>query len=113
MTSVVSSVLGAALLLTGASAAMAQSAPPPVANQPAQTDASAATAASTNAPVAYQSVQTSVSTAIPASTSAPAAAQTSKVNHLILCDNTDAYGGHGPNTLWGTRAFWEGQSDGQ
>jgi hypothetical protein len=30
--------------------------------------------------------------------------------HTPLCDRTDAYGGHAPASLWGTRAFWEDQT---
>jgi hypothetical protein len=114
MSSVVRSVLGAALLLTGASAAMAQSDNPAVAEQAVQNDASTQTAASNNAPVVEQTVQTSASTVAAASDGAPIAEQSTKIHHAgIWCDNTDAYGGHGPNTLWGIRAFWDTQGTNQ
>ena len=93
MNSVVRSVLGAALLLTGASAAMA---------------------ASDNAPAANQTVQTSAPTALaaaPAAATAPIAApvadQSKKTHRAGVFDNTDPYGGHDPNSTKGTRAFWE------
>ena len=108
MSSVVHSVLGAALLLTGASAAMAQTANPPVANQPAPAAASTAVVASNNAPVANQTVQTGASAAIAAPTAAaPIAAQPQKPASRDISDRADLYNGHGPNSLSGTRAFWE------
>lgn len=96
MSSFVHSVLGAALLLTGASAAMAQSATAPVANQPVQTAAATAVAA----PIAYQPVQASA----PAPT--PVVAQLQKPVPTVS-DKSDPYGGHDPNSTAGTRAFWE------
>ena len=111
MSSVVRSVLGAALLLTGAPAAMAQSYDPAVAEQPVQTDASTETAASNNAPAAEQTDQTSASTVVAAADSTPVPEQSKKIHHAgIWCDNTDPYGGHGSNTLWGIRAFWDSQA---
>ncbi len=111
MSSVVRSVLGAALLLTGASPAMAQSYSPSVDEQPVQADASTETAASNNAPAAEQTDQTSASTVAAAADSTPIPEQSKKIHHAgIWCDNTDPYGGHGPNTLWGVRAFWDSQS---
>jgi hypothetical protein len=93
MSSIVRSVLGAALLLTGASTAMAQSANPAGANQPVQTTASTA--------------QTGASTATASSTgTAPAADQSQKKNPNIG-NNEDRYGGHDPNSLAGARAFWD------
>ena len=86
MSSVIRSVLGAALLLTGASAAMAQSANPPLANQTVQTNT--ATVASNNAPLAAQP-------------------QKPKAN---IADKSDTYGGYDPNSLAGARAFWQGQN---
>jgi|EndMetStandDraft_3_1072993.scaffolds.fasta_scaffold780443_1 hypothetical protein len=88
MSSVTRSVLGAALLLTGASAAMAQSANPPLANQTVQTNTSTATVASNNAPLAAQP-------------------QKPKAN---IADKSDTYGGYDPNSLAGARAFWQGQN---
>ena len=113
MRSVVRPVLGAALLLTGASAAMAQSGNPPVAYQSAQAGASttALAAAPSSTPVAYQPVQAGVSTPIAASNDAAIAGQSPKPKSSGLCDRADAYGGHGPSTHWGTRAFWDGQSN--
>jgi hypothetical protein len=99
MSSVVRSVLGAALLLTGASAAMAQSANPPVANKSLQTGASTATAAPNNAPVANQTVQTAASAATAASNNAPKSRST-------VTDNSDPYGGNDPNSTAGARAFF-------
>jgi hypothetical protein len=92
MSSVVRTVLGAALLLTGASAAMAQSATPPATNQAVQTGASTAIVAST--------------TPTAASTSAPIVEQPQKPKTKVS-DNTDVHGGHDPNSLAGARAFWE------
>jgi hypothetical protein len=106
MTLVVRFVLGAALLLTGASAAMAASDTPPAANQSLQTSASTATAASNNAPVAYQSVQTGTSAAIAASNNAPIADQSQKSHHSSFSDNNDPYGGNDPNSTAGIRAFF-------
>jgi hypothetical protein len=100
MSSVVRSVLGAALLLTGASAAMAASATPPAATQPVPAAPATATAAPTNAPVVYQSVQTA------ASNNAPVAAQPQKSHHQDVTDNNDPYGGHDPNSTAGMRTFF-------
>jgi hypothetical protein len=114
MSSVVRSVLGAALLVTGASAAMAQSANQTALNQPLPAGAysaapasgySAAPAASNNAaPGAYATVAA-------ANTGAPVVEQSTPKPHSNLCDNTDRYGGHGPETRWGTRAFWDSQGN--
>jgi hypothetical protein len=89
MSSVVRSVLGAALILTSATAAMAQSATAPVANQTVQTGASTATVATNNAPIVNQ---------------AP------KPANKIVADQADTHGGHDPNSLAGVRAFWQGQN---
>jgi len=87
MGSVVRFALGAALLLTGAPAAMAQYATPPAANQYVQANASTQVAAPNNIPIVEQSP---------------------KVHRGGLwCDNTDPYGGHGAKTHWGIRAFWD------
>lgn len=110
MESIVRSALGAAFLLTGASTVMAASDTPTAGDQAAQTSASTTVAASDNVAVADQTVQTAASTAIPANSS-PLEAQSRKARHAVLCDNTDAYGGHGPKTLWGKRAFWELQQN--
>jgi len=104
MTSVVRSVLGAALLLTSASAVMAQSTPARVANQqPAQAGATTATAGSNNAATANQPVQ--------AAGTATAAANAAPIKpHSTVTDKSDQYGGHDPNSLAGTRAFWQAQN---
>ncbi len=102
MSSVIRSVLGAALLLTGASAAMAASENPRVADQSGKTGASTATAA---APVAGQPVQTGASTATTASTNAPAD-QPQKTHRSTVSDNNDPYGGNDPNSAAGARAFF-------
>jgi hypothetical protein len=107
MSSVVRPLLGAALLMTGASAVMAQSANPPVAYQAVQTSAPA-TPGST--PVAYQSPGAGASTPIAAANSTPISEAPKK--HSSICDNTDRYGGHEPSSHWGTRAFWDGQGNG-
>lgn len=99
MSSVVRTVLGAALILTSASAAMAASDAPP-AQEPVQTAAASDTA------VAEGTVQTSTSTDAAAASSAPVLAQSSKP-HSPLCDNSDEHGGHGASTRWGLRAYWD------
>lgn len=104
MTSVIRSVLGAALLLTGASAAMAASDNPPVAGQPLKTGTSTATVATNNAPVANPSVQAGASTATAASKNAPAADP--KPHRSSVSDNNDPYGGNDPNSSAGARAFF-------
>jgi hypothetical protein len=86
MSSVIRSVLGAALLLTGASTAIAQNAP--AAGQPVQT---AATTTAATAPAA----------------TAPAAAQQPSKPRPGVTDNSDPYGGHDPNSAAGIRAFFE------
>jgi hypothetical protein len=132
MSSIGRFVLGAALLLTGASAAIAASDKPLVAYQSVQTGASTATAASNNAPiiaaqsvqtgastataapnnapVAYQSAQTGASIATTASNNAPSAAQSHNSHDSNVADKTDRYGGYDPNSTAGVRAFWEGQN---
>ena len=107
MSSLVRSVLGAALLLTGASAAMAASGTP-VAAQSAQTGAPTATAAPNNAPVTNQTVQTGASTTVAAS-NAPIADKPQKSRGSSLSDNSDPYGGHDPNSTAGARAFFTPQ----
>lgn len=112
MSSVIRSVIGAAFILTGASAAMAASDTPAVQEQAVQTSASADAAApadaaaSNDAPAAEQAVQASSSATVVAAVSTPVVAQSSKP-HSTLCDNSDEHGGHGPNTHWGVRAFWD------
>jgi hypothetical protein len=106
MSSVVHSVIGAALLLTGATAAMAQSANPPVANQPVQTGATAPRVASNNAPAANQPVQTGTAPAKAALNNAAAAGQVRKPHDSTITDNNDPYGGHDPNSSAGARAFF-------
>ena len=95
MSPVVRTVLGAALLLTSASTAMAQSANPPVANQPVQAGAATATP------------QTGTATAAVAANAATAG-QASR--NSDVADNRDSYGGHDPNSTAGTRAFWESRN---
>ena len=82
MGTVVRSVLGAALLLTGASAVMAASGNPPVAGQPVQAGAATTTAA------------------------APVAAQPKKPHNSNITDNAAPFGGHDPNSPEGVRAFF-------
>ena len=106
MSSLVRSVLGAALLLTGASAAMAASGTP-VAAQAAPAGASTATPASNNAPAANQPVQAGASTTA-ATNNAPAAAQPQK-KKPAFADNSDPYGGNDPNSTAGVRAFFTPQ----
>jgi hypothetical protein len=103
MSSVVRTVLGAALLLTGSSAAMAQSDSAPAGYQSAQTSTSATVVAANSAPAADQSGQTGAYSAI--------ANQSPKPHNSGLCDKSDLYGGHSPASHWGTRAFWDGQSN--
>ena len=111
MSSVVRSVLGAALFLTGASAAMAASDTPPDAYQSGQAGASTAVVASNSTTAAYQPSQPGAYTAVAASSSAPLADQSAKPLNSGLCDKADLYGGHAPASHWGTRAFWDGQSN--
>ena len=106
MSSFVHSVLGAALLLAGASAAMAASETPPLAGQPAQASAATATTASTNAPVAGQPAQTGAVTTTAATAAAPVVAQAPKPHHPSVPDNNDPYGGNDPNSVAGVRAFF-------
>lgn len=86
------SVLGAAMLLTGVSTAMAQSASPSA---------------------AYQSSQTSASQPAPAPTSAPTAYgyEAPKSKPVILSDREDLHGGFDPSSTRGARAFWEGRQN--
>lgn len=91
MSSAVRSVIGAAVLLTGTSAAMA---------------------ASETTPAENQYIQTNASTAQVEANSTPTQNQSRKVNHAgVWCDNTDPYGRHGSNTLWGIRSFWDYQTE--
>lgn len=105
MSSVVRSVLGAALLVTGASAAMAASEKPPVADQSRQTGASTAIAASNNGPVANQPIQAGASAAAAAPNNAPVADQLQKRRSTVT-DNNDPYGGNDPNSPAAARAFF-------
>ena len=84
----VRSALAAALLLTGASAAMAASDAPGTANQTVQTSAPATATAS----------------------SAPVASQADKPRPTGFSDKADAYGGHAPESQQGVRAFWQNQN---
>jgi hypothetical protein len=102
MTSVVRSVFGAALLLTGASAAMAASGTAPVAGQSVQTGASTATTASNTVAVTTQPGTTTTANNAPiADPAAP------KTHRSAVADKEDPYGGHDPNSSFGIRAFWE------
>lgn len=108
MTSVVRSFLGAALLLTGASAAMAAS-DTPVAGQARQTGTPTAIVVSNNAPVVNQPVQTTASTTLAAPKTAAVAAPIAdqpKKPRTTFSDNNDPYGGFDPNSLAGTRTFF-------
>ena len=96
MSSIARSVLGAAFLLTGASAAMAQSAYPP-AGQPAQAGAYAAPAGQPAPAGAYATAPAPV-----------VVSQAPKPTNIQ--DNSDLYGGHDPNSKQGTQAFWDNQS---
>jgi hypothetical protein len=89
MSSIVRSVLGATFLLTGASAAMAQSAYAPAPSQPAQTSAAPATTAPVNTPIAEQQA---------------------KPNPAVA-DKADLHGGHDSKSPAGARAFWDTQSN--
>jgi hypothetical protein len=106
MKTAVRSIVGAALLLTGASAAMAASGNQPVAGQSVQTGTTTATAASNNVAIAGQPGQTGASA--PSNTAA-VAGQPQKSNRSGVSDNNDPYGGHDPNSPAGTRAFFEPQ----
>ena len=98
MSSVGRTILGAAFLLTGASAAMAQSANSQVAYQSPQAGTSAA-------PVAYATTGTTASTA-------PAAGQYQKPPpvSVSVADREDTYGGNSKESLSGTRAFWDSRN---
>lgn len=102
MSSITRSVLGAALLLTSASAAMAQSATGPVVAY--QGAATTTTAAPTNAPVANNAP---VAGQVTTYNSAPVVAQAPKPAPSAVADTSDTYGGHDPNSLAGARAFWQ------
>ena len=104
MSSVVRSVLGVALLLTGASAVMAQSAKPPVADQSRQTGAVTGAVAANNAPVAGKSVQTGAATAV-AAPNAAAADQPRKRSPSVP-DNNAPFDGNDPNSTAAARAFF-------
>lgn len=108
MTSVVRSILGAALLVTGVSSAMAASGTAPVVDKSNQTAASTAVVASTTAAVAAPSpLQAGAPTAAPANAAAaPVAAAPQKRPRANFSDNTDPYGGNDPNSTAGARAFF-------
>jgi hypothetical protein len=108
MSSVVRTVLGVALLLTGASAAMAASNNPPAGNQTVQAGASNTVAASNNAPVANQTVQTGASAAVVAPANAPAADKPRKAPPSVP-DNNAPFAGNDPNSSAGMRAFFSPQ----
>lgn len=95
MSSVVRSILGAALLLTGASTAMAQS------NTPvAYANTAAPSAAPTYAP----------SAAAPANTPSAGQYQKPPAVSVSVEDREDNYGGHNKESLSGTRAFWDSRN---
>lgn len=107
MRSIVRPILGAALLLTGASAAMAQTAGAPVAyaTQAAPSNAPApAYAAPSNAPAP---------TAYAAPSNVPAPGQYQKPPPVAVSveDREDNYGGHSKESLSGTRAFWDSRTN--
>jgi hypothetical protein len=97
MSSVVRAVLGAALLVTGASAAMAQSA---YQTAPAGTPAAPAN----TGPVTYQATQTGASAA-----AAPAAQPHKPVPTVV--DREDVHGGYDANSQAGARVFWSAQQN--
>lgn len=107
MSSVVRTVLGVALLLTGASAAMAASNNPPAGQQPIQVGASNI-APSNNAPVANQTVQTGASAAVVAPANAPVADKPRKAPPSVP-DNNAPFAGNDPNSSAGMRAFFSPQ----
>jgi hypothetical protein len=108
MSSVVRSILGAALLLTSASAVMAASDTAPPTDKSRQIGASTATVASSNAPAAAQPAQAPASTATAASNNAAVAGQPRKAPPKFI-DNNDPYGGNDPNSAAGMRAFFTPQ----
>jgi hypothetical protein len=99
MNSVIRSFIAATVLLTGGSAAMAQSYGAPATYGSAQTAAPAAA----SAPVAAQPAQPAP-TAV-AAYAAPAAGPNPKV-----ADREDIHGGFAPNSVSGTRAFWDSRN---
>lgn len=109
MISVVRSFLGAALLLTGVSAAMAASGTP-VAGQVRQTGTSTGTVASNNAPAVNQPVQPGAPAALAAPKSAAVAApvveQPKKPLNQTFSDNNDPNAGFAPNSTAAARAFF-------
>ena len=108
MSSVIRSVLGAAILLAGASAAMAASDKPPVADQ-RQTGATTATVGATNAAPADKSAQTGATTATVGATNAPVADQAKKPRTPSVPDNNAASSGADPNSTAAMRAFFTPQ----
>ena len=110
MSSIGRSVLGAALLLAGASAAMVASDILPAAAQSVQAGAAKTAAAPSTPPAANQAPQTGATTAAVVSTNnVPVADQSSKPRAGVA-DKTDRYGGYDPNSTAGVRAFWENQN---
>lgn len=93
MSSVVRSVLGAAFLLTGASATMAQYANPQYGGS------------------AQVAPQASASTAASAPSATYAAEQPQKPAQPRVVDKSDVHGGHDPNSYAGTRSFWDDKSN--
>ncbi|MBX2804491.1 MAG: hypothetical protein KTR19_00845 [Hyphomicrobiales bacterium] len=116
MSSVIRIGLGAALLLSSVPAAIAASEETPVSNEYIQGSAEAAVE-TPEATVLEERIENNVTAAsvtidTPADiTLAAPQSRKASVNHAGLwCDNTDAYGGHSPDTLWGMRAFWDNQA---
>jgi ABC-type transport system substrate-binding protein len=100
MSSVVRAVLGAALLVTGASAAMAQSA--------YQTAPAGSPAAPANTgPVTYQA---GASPAVASSGNTASADQPQKP-HSTVINRDDVHGGYDPKSQAGARAFWDAQQN--
>lgn len=117
MRSILTSVLGGAFLVVGASTAMAQSygtpAPSPVVEaNVAPAPAPIAPAPVSNEPAQSQPVQAEATPVVVASVDASVQTQSSKPKHAGLwCDNSDPYGGHSADSLWGIRSFWEHQAE--
>jgi hypothetical protein len=88
-------VFGAALLLTGATSAMAQYATPYAANQPPQA-AQPLQSGAPGAPVPYAS---------------GAIIQQPAPHRSTVVNKDDPHGGHDPNSPQGIQSFWDTQSN--
>jgi hypothetical protein len=86
---------------------MAQSASAPVGYDAPQA------AAPSSAPVATPPVQATASPTVVAANAAPTASPVSTPRKSpAFCDRSDTYGGHGNESHWGIRSFWELRADG-